>query len=214
MMWPRPCRRMMGSAAWVAPSTATTFSSIRARSSSAVVCSSVAESPRPALLTSTSSRPQRAATSSTIARTASGVRHVHRVDGRLGASARSARPRAAPADPCGARTAPRACPAPANARAVAAPIPDDAPVTSATRPRGSATRAAEHAGDLVAVARHPGVETGGEQLHAGQPEACASHRQPRSRRRISGIAASPASTRPSGRMSCIACRHVRSSIHG
>ena len=170
MMWPRPCRRMMGSAAWVAPSTATTFSSIRARSSSAVVCSSVAEKPRPALLTSTSSRPQRAATSSTIAAHRESIRHVHRVRGGL-APLRGQLGRELLQPILPARAQRHAQPGAREGARGRRPDPRRCPRDERDAPAGvSHAAATDHAGDLVAVARHPGVETGGEQLHAGQAE--------------------------------------------
>src|SRR5262249_62246986 len=52
-----------------------------------------------------------------------------------------------------------------RARAVARPMPDEAPVTMATLPERSATRTTERAGDAVAVARHPRVHRPGHRVH-------------------------------------------------
>src|SRR5262245_62637436 len=63
-------------------------------------------------------------------------------------------------------------PAPASTRAVAAPIPAEAPVMRATRPRGSGTRGADGAGDPVAVAGDPAIRERGHEPNARQAEQC------------------------------------------
>src|SRR5215467_4348205 len=138
MMWPRPARRIHGSTACVPVKTAITFNSRSSRNSSGLVSSTVVESPRPALLTRTSMPPQRAPTSSTMARTA--------------AALVTSRPYASASPPAVRRVAARCStrsrllaqiatriPLAASRRAVASPMPAEAPVTMAIRPASPVT---------------------------------------------------------------------------
>src|SRR5437868_3258314 len=136
---PRPCRRMWGSAAWTQRAGAS-----RLTATICCITSSPASMelppPTPALLTSTSIRPYAsivlATSRSTSARSVTSVgtaraRPPCRTISSASAWIRSAR-RAAST---------MAAPWRASSRAVAAPIPLDAPVTTATLPRSSRPRA-------------------------------------------------------------------------
>ena len=121
----------------MAVKTAMTLSSRRARNSSGLVSSTVADSPRPALLTRTSIRPQREeATSSTIARTAARIGHVEAVDGHLPPAERLSASRSRRSR----RRADRhAHPRPCQDTRRRSPFPADAPVTIATLPASTSS---------------------------------------------------------------------------
>src|SRR3954452_15580725 len=125
MIRPPPCSRMWGSTARVMRIEPKRLVSNKARAWSIELSSAAPETPRPALLTRTSMRPDRSSTSRTAPATESSS---------VTSSGRNTTP------PCfspgvALRLVPYTVnPAPTSALAAASPIPADAPVTSATRP--------------------------------------------------------------------------------
>src|SRR5215217_4758777 len=163
MIRPPPCSRMWGSTARVIRIEPKTLVSNSARACSIELSSAAPAMPKPALLTSTSMRPDRSSSSRTAAATeASSVTSSGR---------NTTPPRVSPA--AALRLVPYTVnPAPSSARAAASPIPPDAPVTSATRPasidichsfsrlRSSAARAGA-GGDCPSAARDsPHLDSG------------------------------------------------------
>jgi len=133
MMWPEPCFLIAASAGRVVYQRANAFSANMLRIISSVVSSTLAKCPRPALLTSTSIRPHRS-----IA-----VRMIPSASSRTVTSARTG----IAVPPCCAissaitprRSSRRAAitteaPSRAILLASAAPMPDEAPVITATLP--------------------------------------------------------------------------------
>src|SRR5215213_9663543 len=123
MIRPLPCSRMWGSTARVIRIEPKTFVSNSPRACSIELSSAAPAMPRPALLTSTSMRPDRSSSSRTTPATdPSSVTSSGR---------NTTPPRFSPA--AAFRLVPYTVnPAPTSARAAASPIPADAPVTSAT----------------------------------------------------------------------------------
>src|SRR5215211_2263327 len=123
MIRPLPCSRMWGSTARIIRIEPKTLVSNSARVCSIELSSAAPAMPRPALLTSTSMRPDRSSSSRTTPATdPSSVTSSGR---------NTTPPRFSPA--AAFRLVPYTVnPAPTSARAAASPIPTDAPVTSAT----------------------------------------------------------------------------------
>src|SRR5215218_8405471 len=122
---PLSCARMWGRAALVMRMRPNTLTSKTIRSWAMELSALAPDEPMPALLTSTSMRPDRSSTSRTAPATdASSVTSSGR---------NTTPPRISPA--AALRLVPYTVnPAPSSARAAASPMPADAPVTSATRP--------------------------------------------------------------------------------
>src|SRR4051794_39303024 len=183
-MSPEPCSSIPSIAAWVVYRTPMTLVCSIRRQSSGSAPTIVPSSITPALFTRTSSPPSSSRVRRTApAQAASSVTSRSRVS----TVAPSARSFPASASRRSLRRAPRATAAPARARAtaVASPMPDDAPVTSATLP------ASGRVASVIRPPPRPHRATRGrlspirrEPSRAGSAErdAEATHRQPQQHR--------------------------------